>query len=143
MIEKEFQKIEELIKKVPQEEKNILININKIKSSLEIRNFSQNKKKKEVKKFKSQTEIEREKVEKRLNGFCSKNSKAWETIMKYFGENLNQMELNSIAEVLSDLLSINLDREAKRRREVLIKWFDENFEKIEPYLKLIILEKEN
>ena len=49
----------------------------------------------------------------------------------------------SIAEVLGHMLHIRVDREAKRRKEVLIKWFEENIEAIHPMLDKIIPEDKN
>lgn len=89
----------------------------------------------------SQTEIERKRVDKRLKGFVFKESKAWKLICSHYGSNLNQVELLSIAEVIGQELSIKVDREAKRRKEVLIKWFEENIDKIEPILERIVPEE--
>lgn len=91
----------------------------------------------------SQTEIERRRVDKRLKGFVVKESRAWKQICQHYGSNLNQVELLSIAEVLGYALHIRVDREAKRRKEVLIKWFEENIEAIEPMLDRIIPEDKN
>lgn len=88
----------------------------------------------------SQTELERMRVDKRLKGFQVKDSIAWKEICKRFGSNLNQVELLSIAEVIGNQLNIKVDREAKRRKEVLIKWFDENYSSIGPFLDKIVLE---
>jgi hypothetical protein len=38
-------------------------------------------------------------------------------------------------------LKIKLDRDARRRKVVILKWFDENWAEIEPVLPLIILEE--
>jgi hypothetical protein len=85
-------------------------------------------------------EVERRRVDARLNGFSLKESPAWRMIIRRFGENLNQMELLSLAQVLSDRLNLKIDREAKRRKEVLIKWYDENFRAISEVLPYVYLE---
>jgi hypothetical protein len=53
---------------------------------------------------------------------------------------LNQTELLSIAQVLGWMLDIRVDREAKRRKEVLVKWFDEHWSAISDTVNLIRLE---
>jgi hypothetical protein len=57
-----------------------------------------------------------------------------------FGSNLNQAELLSIAEVLAFRLNLKVDRGAKRRKEVLIKWYDENWDRIAPIWQQLALE---
>lgn len=98
----------------------------------------------------TQNESERKKIDERLRGFSLNESKAWKSICEQFGPNLNQSELLSIAEVLclevnqtQRNLPLKVDREAKRRKEVLIKWFDENYTDLQPHLKTIVLEDEN
>jgi hypothetical protein len=49
-------------------------------------------------------------------------------------------ELVSIGLLVADRLNITLDRDARRRKIVLLKWFDENWPLIEPLLPEIILE---
>ena len=89
---------------------------------------------------KRQTQTERQKIEQRLNGFDGKNSDAWSEICDAFGPNLSQNELLSIAQVTSFHTKLHLGREAKRRKEVLIKWFQENLVTIRPFLNRLILE---
>lgn len=40
-----------------------------------------------------------------------------------------------MAEVISDQLNIGLYREYKRRKEMLIKWFDENYDSVWPFIE--------
>lgn len=86
------------------------------------------------------TELERRKVDRRLEGFTPTTSRAWREICERYGSGLNQTELLSLAEVISIHLGLKVDRDAKRRKEVLIKWFDENFDQILPFLDHVILE---
>ena len=90
--------------------------------------------------IRSHSELERRKVDERLRGFSLKTSRAWQEICSRFGSNLNQTELLSIAEVLGAQIGVKVDREAKRRKEVLIKWFDENLAVILPYFSKMVLE---
>jgi hypothetical protein len=59
-----------------------------------------------------------------------------------FGPDLKQEELVSIAELIAKRLDIRLDRDARRRKIVMVKWFDENWTAVEPLLSAIVLEDE-
>jgi hypothetical protein len=59
-----------------------------------------------------------------------------------YGPCLLQEELVSIAELVSQHLEIPLDRDARRRKAVMVKWFQENWEVIEPLLRLVMLDRE-
>ena len=89
---------------------------------------------------KAQAENERRRVEMRLNDFDYKNSDAWQIICERFGPGLTHNELLSIAQIIAFHARIRLDREAKRRKEVLIKWFQENIVTIIPFLQKMVLE---
>ena len=75
-----------------------------------------------------------ERVESRLAGFVPKESKAWEVITQLYGSDVKQIHLRAIAEDIAANLGLRLDRDAKRRKTVLIKWFDENWDKVLPML---------
>jgi hypothetical protein len=86
---------------------------------------------------------ERDRIATRLNGFNSKDNIAWKTIAQRFGQNIKQAELLSMAEVVASQANIKLDRDAKRRKSVLIKWFEENWVAIEPFLQYVVLEDQH
>lgn len=83
---------------------------------------------------------EKERITNRLNGFNPKDNPAWREITTRFGNNIKQPELLSIATVLASNANIKLDRDAKRRKSVLIKWFEENWKAILPFLDYVVLE---
>ncbi|OHT05398.1 hypothetical protein TRFO_06001 [Tritrichomonas foetus] len=83
---------------------------------------------------------EKERINSRLNGFNPKDNPAWREITQRFGNNIKQPELLSIATVLANNASLKLDRDAKRRKSVLIKWFEENWSAIQPFLDYVVLE---
>ncbi|KAK8834742.1 hypothetical protein M9Y10_011163 [Tritrichomonas musculus] len=83
---------------------------------------------------------EKERITNRLNGFNPKDNTAWREITNRFGNNIKQPELLSIATVLANNANIKLDRDAKRRKSVLIKWFEENWKAILPFLDYVVLE---
>ena len=85
--------------------------------------------------FLSTQSAEVERVENRLAGFVPKDSHAWEVISNLYGSDVKQIHLRAIAEDIANHLAIRLDRDAKRRKTVLIKWFDENWDKVSKELE--------
>ncbi|KAI5490338.1 hypothetical protein TVAGG3_0995250 [Trichomonas vaginalis G3] len=69
-------------------------------------------------------------VGQRLKGFTPKYSFAWKELTKQFGVEIKHQVLKDIAIEVASRLQIPLDRDAKRRKSVLIKWFDDNWEAI-------------
>ena len=88
-----------------------------------------------------QNNREKERIADRLKNFNPKDNPVWHKITQKFGPNIKQPELLSIAEVLSNSANVKLDRDAKRRKTVLIKWFSENWAAISPYLDFVVLEE--
>ncbi|KAH0786439.1 hypothetical protein GPJ56_009650 [Histomonas meleagridis] len=86
---------------------------------------------------------EKIRVAVRLAGFDAKESPVVQDINRRFGSDIKQGELVNIAAIIAENAGIKLDRDAKRRKSVLLKWFDENWTKIQPYLDYIVLEDEN
>jgi hypothetical protein len=82
---------------------------------------------------------EKNKAAERLNDFNLGESPAYAALKDRFGERVTRKKMLSIAQILSGGLRIAIDREAKRRRDVMIKWFDENWAAIEPHLDKITL----
>jgi hypothetical protein len=85
-------------------------------------------------------ENERKRTALRLQGFAIRDSRVWRVITDSFGIYLSQAELLSIAEVLGLRLNLKVDRGAKRRKEVLIKWYEENWDRIPPVWHELALE---
>jgi hypothetical protein len=73
----------------------------------------------------------------------SKSSHAWRKVTSRYGDGLNHAELLSVAEVVAYNLNVPLDREAKRRKSLLIKWFEDNMNEIEPFLDYVKLVDSN
>jgi hypothetical protein len=84
---------------------------------------------------------ERERIQRRVQGFNWKKSGAWLHLSFIYGPKLNQAELISIAELCSQKLHIKLDRDARRRKTVILKWFTEHWRQIHPLLRLIVLDE--
>lgn len=86
---------------------------------------------------------EKRRVAQRLAGFDVKGSQVWREISARFGANIKQGELTSIASEIAKTANIRLDRDAKRRKMVLLRWFEENWEQIQPYLEYVVIEETN
>ena len=86
------------------------------------------------------TTKEKERIASRLSGFNPKDNMVWHEITQRFGASIKQPELLSIATVLAQNANIKLDRDAKRRKSVLVKWFEENWAVIKPFLDYVVLE---
>ena len=87
-------------------------------------------------------EKERERVKKRVNGFEWRDSEVWIALTARFGQKLNHEELISIADLIASHTNLKIDRDAKRRKIVLLKWFEEHWNIVRPLLPVIILEDE-
>ena len=83
---------------------------------------------------------ERIRIALRLNGFNPKDNVVTKEFEKRFGPNLKQSELRNIAQIIADHANIKLDRDAKRRKNVLLKWFDEHWTQIAPFLNNVVLD---
>lgn len=79
-------------------------------------------------------------VQNRINGFHWKNSQAWAVLSCLYGDRTTQAELVEIARLVSQKAGITLDRDAQRRKIVIIKWFEENLPIVQPLLPSIVLE---
>ena len=88
----------------------------------------------------SEDSSERSRIARRLQGFDQRDNVAWLELSRRFGSNLKQGELQSIAQALAEGAGIKLDRDAKRRKIVLLKWFEENWLTIKPFLEFVVLE---
>ena len=71
---------------------------------------------------------EKVRIQQLLHGFDQKVSPAWKTITTAFGPDVKQISLCELALQLSKKLGITLNRDAKRRKSVLIKWFHDNWD---------------
>jgi hypothetical protein len=90
---------------------------------------------------KSAISSEIERIQRRVDGFAWKESVIWTYLCWRFGPKLNQDELVSIGKLVAGTLGIELDRDARRRKCVMMKWFEEHWIEIEPLLWNITLEQ--
>lgn len=82
-------------------------------------------------------------VAQRLDGFQTEKSEAYLVITRRFSKNLRQSDLIRIAEILAVNKGLCLDRDAKRNKHVIFKWFHENWAKIHDEIYKIIPLDEN
>jgi hypothetical protein len=82
---------------------------------------------------------ERRRIQGRVGRFDWKNSQIWFWLALKFGEKVTHEELVSIAGVIAKWTNIRLDRDAKRRKMVMMKWFEEHWATIFPLLPAIVL----
>jgi hypothetical protein len=82
---------------------------------------------------------EKQRIAKRLGGFNWSGSVAYRELCERFGTSLRQQDLLTIARALHPWCGLRLDRDAKRRKEVLLKLFDDNWPALEPCLGYIVL----
>jgi hypothetical protein len=82
-------------------------------------------------------------VVERLTGFDLEDSRAWRHIVKQFTIGVTHAELKSVAQILCSITRLKLDRDATRDNRVLVKWFDENWEVIEPHISSLHLRDDN
>lgn len=78
-----------------------------------------------------------------LNGFVAKGSRGEQIIEEILGCTINKVSLNAlitIGELLSDLTKVKLERNYKRKKDLIVKWFNDNEQRIsyyKPYVKII------
>lgn len=110
----------------------------KKQKKLEIKTNSQMHTENKIRKQAIKLRREKERLQTRLQGFDYKKSYVYQQIYQQFGV-ITFSELTSIATLVSKTIHISLDRDAKRRKIVLYKWFDEHWNQIQPYIQYIRL----
>lgn len=98
--------------------------------------------KKQQNKTNTKPNSDKKKVQQILKGFDQERSDAVIYLKQKYGD-LKQYEILQIAEYCTRKVKVSLDRESKRRKEVLLKWFDENFSILKPVLDDIVVENED
>ena len=77
---------------------------------------------------------DKEKVKQILSDFDPNKSEAWNTITERFGMNIKQPPLLEIAKIIGEHINISVNRNARRRKSVLIKWYHDNWALIKPFI---------
>lgn len=75
-----------------------------------------------------------------LNGFVMKGSQGENLIESIIGVRLNQISLTAliqITQIISELASIKFPRNYKRKKDLIVKWFNDNIDIIDEYKDFI------
>jgi hypothetical protein len=84
---------------------------------------------------------ERDIADFRLGGFRAERSRAAERLRELYPYgDLTRRSLYSLASLLSALSDVKLPRDFTRRKELLVKWFDDNFDALETFLRFFELD---
>lgn len=92
---------------------------------------------------------EQARLKERIGDFKWDETEAKRWLTRNFGRDLKQFELQQIADKFLELIKadnlqlykqIAMDREDKRRKIVLQKWYDLHFHIVKPYLERIIVQ---
>ena len=86
-----------------------------------------------------QESVEKERIRHKLTGFDPNLSPAWIAIRTQFGPDVKQISLCEIAKYLAKKRQILLDRDSKRRKSILLKWFHDHWNVIEPCMSMFKL----
>ena len=76
-----------------------------------------------------------------LRNFDPENSQAVKKLTERFGRR-TQSELLSLAQIISEHTEIKLYRESKRRRNLLLAWYEQNFDTIWPFIEQEVIVQE-
>jgi hypothetical protein len=87
----------------------------------------------------SDVEQERRRLTDRLSRPCPHDQDVTMLISQKWGSNTTHQELLNIAKILEVQTHIHLDRDARRRKSVLKKWFAENWDAFHRYFDFLIL----
>ncbi|OHS97112.1 hypothetical protein TRFO_09685 [Tritrichomonas foetus] len=83
------------------------------------------------------SKTEKEIADLRLGEFNIEESVGMKFIKSITDKEITRQALVSLATIFSILSGIVVNRDLKRRRELLIKWFDINAEKLEPFKEFV------
>jgi hypothetical protein len=75
-----------------------------------------------------------------MDSFQAAESRGWQLLTRMTrGRGLPREQMIQIARIFSLLAGIDLPRAFTRRRDLVVKWFDDNFEVLEPFMTVIHL----
>jgi len=72
----------------------------------------------------------------RLGNFDWKTSGVWNSIKNHFNCAISHSELKKLGLQLAEDAHLIPDRDAKRRKSVMVKWMEDNWAKLSPFLHL-------
>jgi hypothetical protein len=77
---------------------------------------------------------EQQLIAQRVRDFSVTDSRPWHYFVSCNMDKLSVKEFVTIGRAMAAEAHLNIDREAKRRKEVLFRWMDDNWDKIVPIL---------
>lgn len=83
---------------------------------------------------KTKNHREKERIDKVLNGKDYEQSLAGRELLRLYGK-FSAKELLSVATLVSEATRITINRNEKRSRSVLIKWFNDHWDVIQPHVE--------
>ena len=86
-----------------------------------------------------QNKFKREFLKYEREDFDYESCLAWLKLTERFWKKINHEYLLNFAEVISMKLGIKIFRYQKRKKEMLINWFNNNFDQIWPFIETHIL----
>ena len=78
---------------------------------------------------------EKERIKQKLAGFDPQTSLAVLYIHQQFGNDISHAKLTELARFASEQAHVMLDRDSKRRKSMLLKWFHDNWLKLSQYVQ--------
>jgi hypothetical protein len=88
----------------------------------------------------NETKAERIVIDQRLQNFRLKDSRAYQFFEDRKWTELRVPEMVSIGQLFALAAELEMDREAKRRKEVLFRWMEDNWEACRPHAMELQLE---
>jgi hypothetical protein len=82
-----------------------------------------------------QAKYEKQWFHEEMTGFDPLNSDAWALLTRLYGPRISKEEIVSLGQVAALELRIDLVREYKRRKETMIKWFQNHITVLRPFLQ--------
>jgi hypothetical protein len=73
---------------------------------------------------------------RKMAGFNPQDSAPWKFFQERYGERISKEEIISLGQVcVLEIKDLKLHREYRRRKATMIKWFDEHWDAIRPFLE--------
>ena len=82
----------------------------------------------------AQQKYERRRLVDHMSGFVMNESEAWRFQSARWGP-ISKCQLIALGQVVADVLQLDLVREYKRRKSTMVKWFDEYWDVIRPFIE--------
>ena len=73
-------------------------------------------------------------LQEKRDNFAPYESRAWKWLNARFGK-IAKEEVLSLGQVVSHVLGIELTREYKRRKETMIRWFEDHYDQAMPFIR--------